>query len=155
MAVLVGAGLLLTTACNDSTPSAAKSATTTTTLAADQPPIPLPGPGDLNAGVMIALDPNTPRAVKIAAIQGADTDPDLVDKLTQAGGANKLTMTVTSVEYQGNGVMQATANLTLNGKPVEGQAYVPFVAEGGRWKLQKAWACQMLANTQLTSTSCN
>ncbi|WP_068052289.1 hypothetical protein [Nocardia xishanensis] len=127
---------------------------TTTKPAADQSPLPLPGPGDLNAGLTLALDPNTPREQKIGAVQGADVDPDLIDKMTQAGAANKVTMTITKVEYVGAGVMQASATLTLNGKPVEGQAQIPFVAEGGRWKLQKAWACQMLANAQLTSSAC-
>ncbi|WP_228000207.1 hypothetical protein [Nocardia australiensis] len=157
-AIILGAVMALTTAAcgNSDTPSAKHVAAQSTTKAAiDQPPIPLPGPGDLNAGLMMALDPNTSREQKEGAVQGADIDPDLVDKMTQAGTANKVTMTVTAVEYVGNGVMQASATLTLNGKPVDGQASIPFVAEGGRWKLQKAWACQMLMNAQLTSTACN
>ncbi len=158
VAIMIGAALALTTAaCGDSESDSSKPAAvrSTTKVAVDQPPIPLPGPGDLNVGVMMALDPSASRDQKIGAVQGADIDPDLVDKMTQAGAANKVTMTVTAVEYVGNGVMQASATLTLNGKPVEGQASIPFVAEGGRWKLQKAWACQMLTNAQLTSTACN
>lgn len=153
LAVVVAATMA---ACGGSDDHSAKPVAqhSTTKPAGDQPPLPLPGPGDLNAGLLLALDPNTPREQKIGAVQGADADPDLIDKMSQAGAANNVTMTVTKVEYVGDGVMQASATLTLNGKPVDGQAQIPFIAEGGRWKLQKAWACQMLANAQLASSAC-
>lgn len=154
--LLAGLAAGITTGCGDSDDKVTKptAAQTTTKTATDQPPLALPGPGDLNLGLTLALDPSTPREQKIAAVQGAEANPDLIDKLTQAGEANKITMTITKVEYAGDGVMQASATLTLNGKPVEGQATIPFVAENGRWKLQKAWACQMLVNAGLTSSAC-
>ncbi|MBF6357780.1 hypothetical protein IU449_25100 [Nocardia higoensis] len=132
----------------------AESATTAPAAGAQQPPVPLPSPADLNAGFQLALDPDTPATLKTGAVQGADADPTLIDKLAQASQANGITLTIVSVDYQGDAVLQATADMTLDGKPVQGPTLIPFVAEDGRWKLQLAWACQMLANTQTTSPAC-
>ncbi|AXK85982.1 hypothetical protein IU443_22280 [Nocardia farcinica] len=132
--------------------TAARSSTAAT--ATDQPPVPLPTPADLNTGFQLALDPATPASLKAGAVQGADADPALVDKMAQAAQANAVTMNIVAVEYLGNATLQATADMTLNGKPLDSPTLIPFVAEGGRWKLQLAWACQMLANAQATSPAC-
>ncbi|MFE6864596.1 hypothetical protein [Nocardia sp. NPDC057668] len=142
------------TACGDSGESATPVTRSSAAPVTDQPPIPLPGVADLNLGLTLALDPNSPRAQALDVVQGSNADPELVTKMAQAGVSNGVKMTVTSVRYAGNGLMEATATLSLNGKPVEGEAVIPFVAENGRWKLQLAWACQMLTNTGATSPAC-
>ncbi|MGX1805096.1 hypothetical protein ACWIGI_05225 [Nocardia sp. NPDC055321] len=141
-------------ACGDSGDSTAPVSRSSAAPVTDQPPIPLPGVADLNVGLTLALDPNSPRAQAVDVVQGSDVDPELVTKMAQAGVSNGVQITVTGVRYAGNGIMEATAKLSLNGKPVEGDAIIPFVAENGRWKLQLAWACQMLTNTGATSPAC-
>lgn len=146
-------GAVLTAGCGGSETTEVAT-TTAVTTAADQPPVPLPSPADLNAGFQLAFDPDTPATLKTGAVQGADADPALIDKLAQASQANGITLTIVTVEYQGDATLQAGADMTLDGKPVQGPTLIPFVAEDGRWKLQLAWACQMLANTQTTSPAC-
>ncbi|WP_067861224.1 hypothetical protein [Nocardia shimofusensis] len=147
-------GAVFAAGCGGSESAEATESTTAPATGAQQPPVPLPSPADLNAGFQLALDPDTPATLKTGAVQGADADPALIDKLAQASQANGITLTIVSVEYQGEAVLQATADMTLDGKPVQGPTLIPFVAEDGRWKLQLAWACQMLANTQTTSPAC-
>ena len=128
--------------------------TSAATAAEDGPPIPLLSPGELNAGFMLALDPTTAPAVRRGAVEGADTDPQLPDRLTQATRENDVTITVTGVEYVGDGVANASADMVVKGKPVEGKVTIPFVARDGRWKLQRAWACQQLLNADIQSPAC-
>lgn len=128
--------------------------TRTATPVVEQPPLPLPSPGDLNAGFALALDPGTRPELKAGAIEGADIDPALPERLTEAARGNSVQMTVTEVHYMGDGVLNALADLTVNGRPIEGKTTIPFVAGGGRWKLQRAWVCQMLATANLQSTAC-
>jgi hypothetical protein len=144
-------------ACSDDsdTHPAQAAASSSSAAASDQPPIPLPTPTDLNAGILIALDPATPPAQKASAIQGSGSDPELADRMTQAARSSGVSMTILDVKYIGHGVMNAGAKLVVNGKPVEGETTIPFVAENGRWKLQKAWACQMVANAGLSSPACS
>ncbi|MCZ8379364.1 hypothetical protein O6P37_10850 [Mycobacterium sp. CPCC 205372] len=146
-------GLLL--GCQDrQEPAVPVQAQTTSTVAGDGPPIPVPSPGELNAGFMIGLDPSTSEAVRIAAVEGSDIDPQLPTLLKQASVENGVKITVTGTEYVGDGVVHASSDMLVRGKPVEGKVTIPFVASDGRWKLQKAWACQQLANASLQSPAC-
>lgn len=128
---------------------------TTTAQAADKPPLPVPSPGELNAGFALALDARTPAKMRAGAIEGADIDPGLPDELAQAAKDNGVQMTVTKVQYVGDGKLIALADLTVNGKPIQGQSEIPFVASGGRWRLEKVWACQMIANASIQSRACS
>ncbi|MCP2314963.1 hypothetical protein APR12_000293 [Nocardia amikacinitolerans] len=154
--LLVAAAAIVAVGCGDSGDDspANPAAGSSTRQATDRPPVPLPSPAELNAGLGIALNPATPADQKLTFVQGAENDPELIARVTEAATKNGVTMTVTQVEYTGGETMQARATLSVNGTPVEGQSVIPFVAENGRWKLQKAWACQMLANAQTTSPSC-
>lgn len=152
LAVAVLAALV---ACGDD--GSTKPVAHTTTAQAqvtDKPPIPLPTAADLNAGLLLVFDPASSPALKTGVIQGAEADPSLVDRLVQAATTSKVTMTIVGVQYQGNGLMNASANLTVNGQPVQGQTVIPFVVDGGRWRVQKAWTCQMLANASVSSPAC-
>ena len=48
----------------------------------------------------------------------------------------------------------ANANFSVNGGQ-NNVATVPFVAQDGKWKLQKQWACTGLQNLNQTSPACS
>ncbi|MEU8894272.1 hypothetical protein [Nocardia sp. NPDC048505] len=133
--------------------STAKSSTTsamaTATSAANVPPVPTVA--ELNAELQKALDPNIPNSEKLEMVQGAEADPELPSRLTQAVQQAGAKAEVTEVTAFGD-TINAKAKITMNGQ--ENIADVPFVAENGKWKVQKAWACQMLQLVNIQSVAC-
>ncbi|MEU1982647.1 hypothetical protein [Nocardia sp. NPDC019395] len=153
IAGLAAVAALTLTACgsddSDSDTGAASTSAAAETTAADTPPVPTAA--DLNTQLQRALDPNVPNEEKLEMVEGAEADPELPSKLSQFYTQSGAVIEVTGVNEFG-GEIQATANLTLNGQT--NVAEVPFVAENGVWKVQKAWACQMLTNAQIQSPAC-
>ncbi|WP_194819429.1 hypothetical protein [Nocardia sp. XZ_19_385] len=133
--------------------STAKSSTTsamaTATSAANVPPVPTVA--ELNAQLQKALDPSVPNADKLDMVQGAQADPELPGRLAQAVEQSGAKAEVTEVTAFGD-TINAKAKITINGQ--ENIADVPFVAEDGKWKVQKTWACQMLQLANVQSVAC-
>ncbi|MFB7716591.1 hypothetical protein [Nocardia sp. NPDC056100] len=148
--LLVALAVTLTASCAGSDPAPAP---VRTTSAADLPPIPLPTAELLNAAVLGRMNSAAPGSGP-AVIQGADADPGLLERLIRTAAANGMTMTITKVDYAGNGLLNASATVILNGRTLDGDTVIPFVAEDGTWKLQKQWACQMLTNAGQSSPAC-
>ncbi len=134
------------TSAAETSTSAAASATDTVTL----PPVPTVE--ELNADLARALDPSVPAAEKLEKIQGAEVDPTLPDRLAQAAAENNVEIQVVDVSSFGEAV-EAKAIFTLNGEP-QPEVGVPFVVDNGKWKIQKTWACNMLANLGEESVAC-
>ncbi|MFC9895544.1 hypothetical protein ACFVMC_17820 [Nocardia sp. NPDC127579] len=133
--------------------SPAKSSTTSaaavTTRAANLPPVPTKE--ELNAQLQKALDPNVPNAEKLEMVQGAEADPELPSRLAQAAQQAGASAVVTGVSEFGD-TISAKATITFNGQASE--ADVPFVAEDGKWKVQKQWACNLLQLANIQSVAC-
>ncbi|WP_084436619.1 YceI family protein, partial [Aldersonia kunmingensis] len=131
---------------SSTTTSKATTSASDTTAQADTPPV--PSAEDLNAQLQIALDPAVPSSEKADMVQGAEADPELPNRLAEAYKQSGATIVVTSVQDLG-GSLQANADFTINGQvnPVT----VPFVAEDGKWKIEKTWACSALMNLQIQS----
>ncbi|MGW5319604.1 hypothetical protein [Nocardia thailandica] len=152
LAVVAALGL---SACSDdkgTTTTAAKTTTsvkTSATSAANLPPVPTVA--ELNAQLNTALDPSIPNEQKLEFVQGAQADPELPNRLAQAAKDANVQVQVTEVTSFGDSV-NAKANFTLNGQT--NVVDVPFVAEDGKWKVQKSWACTMLTNLGQQSTAC-
>jgi hypothetical protein len=130
--------------------SASASAGTSANASANQPPVPTAD--ELNAQLQRALDPSVPNEEKLDGVQGADADPELPNRLAEAAKGANITVQVTDVAAFGDSV-NAKAKVVLNGQ--ENLVDVPFVAEDGKWKIQKAWACTMLTNLGQQSVACS
>ena len=156
VAGLAIAGALTMTACssdnnsdNKTTGAKATTSAAATSQAANLPPTPTVA--DLNAELQKGLDPNVPLDQKVGMIQGAEADPQLINRVADAAKQNNIQVSVTAVSLVNN-ALTAEANFNVNGQ--NNPATVPFVAEDGKWKIEKSWACNLLASAQITSPAC-
>jgi hypothetical protein len=106
---------------------------------------------DLNAALQKALDPSIPSSEKLDMVQGVQADPELPNRLAQAAAGANVQVAVTDVTSFGDSV-NAKANFTINGQT--NVVDVPFVAEDGKWKVQKTWACTILSSLGQQSVAC-
>ncbi|MGY0500197.1 hypothetical protein ACWZHB_17050 [Nocardia sp. FBN12] len=152
LAVVAALGL---SACSDDKgDTTSKTATSAKTSASGAPTAELPAVPtveQLNAQLGTALDPAVPNDQKLDFVQGIEADPELPNRLAQAVVDNNVQVQVTEVTSFGDSV-NAKANFTVNGQT--NLVDVPFVAEEGKWKVQKSWACGMLTNLGQTSVAC-
>jgi len=146
LAVVASLGL---TACGGDDSGNDAKPTKTTTSAANTPAVPTAA--ELNTQLQRALDPAVPNSEKLEMVQGIEADPELPSRLAQAYKDTGATVEVTDVTAFGD-TLNAKAKIVLNGQ--ENIADVPFVAEDGKWKVQKAWACTMLTNLGQQSVAC-
>ncbi|WP_187703010.1 hypothetical protein [Nocardia yunnanensis] len=131
----------------------AKTSTSQTTSAAQGNYPPAPSAADLNAELQKALDPSVPDSEKLDMMQGVAADPSLPSRLAEAYKQNNATITVTNVTDLGNGTLTADGTIAVNGGQPQ-QVTVPFVAEDGKWKVQKEWICNALQLANQTSPAC-
>ncbi|MGW4774149.1 hypothetical protein ACWEO2_39675 [Nocardia sp. NPDC004278] len=154
LAVVAALGM---TACSDDKDSkpAAKTSTSvkaSASASANTNLPPVPSAAELNTQLQRALDPSVPNSEKLDGVQGAQADPELPNRLAEAAKSANITVAVTDVTSFGDSV-NAKAKVVLNGQ--ENVVDVPFVAEDGKWKIQKAWACAMLTNLGQQSAACS
>ncbi|MFE3193001.1 hypothetical protein ACFXHA_28590 [Nocardia sp. NPDC059240] len=133
-------------------PSKTSTSQAATPAAANYPPVPTAA--DLNTQLQTGLDPNTPNDAKLDLLQGVSLDPTLPQRLTDFYKQANATVTVTHVTDLGNGTLTADADFALSGGQPQ-KAVVPFVAEDGKWKVQKDWICNMLSLGNQTSPACS
>ncbi|MFJ9365099.1 hypothetical protein ACIRRA_11855 [Nocardia sp. NPDC101769] len=126
----------------------------TTKVAAAQTYPPAPTAADLNSAMQKVLDPSVPDSEKLDLMQGMQADPSLPSRIIEAYKQNNASITVTNVTDLGNGTLTADAQAAINGGTAQ-QAVVPFVAEDGKWKVQKDWICNILSLGNQTSPACS
>jgi hypothetical protein len=100
-----------------------------------------------------ALDPNVPLAEKVPYVQGAESDPELLNRLAEKGKESHFAAKILSVADNCNGTASAAALVTINGKTNAVQ--VPLVTERDKWKLNKEWMCGLMNDYQLSSPICS
>jgi hypothetical protein len=98
------------------------------------------------------LDPAVASSDKIELLQGASGDPELFNRMLPALDQADFAVTINDVTDYCNGTANADATLNFYGQP--NQSQVPLVAEEGRWKLERVWACGLAASLQQTSPIC-
>ena len=144
---------LVAAGCSSSDESESETTTTTsaTTSAAAFPPAPTPD--QLNADLALAFDETVPIEQKLKLVQGADQDPELINKVAAAAKANNTVIDVVDVTDHGDGT--ATANITIAvGANPPNPGSVDFVYEDGTWKMSKTNACGFVQLAQLASPAC-
>ncbi|MFI5781531.1 hypothetical protein [Nocardia sp. NPDC051570] len=134
---------------------ASKTTSAVATSVANVPPTPTVA--ELNTELQQTLDPNVPDAQKVQYLEDGEAslakDPDMIKKLVTAYQQNNAKIDVISVSALLD-QLTAKVNFSVNGAaPTE--ADVPFIAQDGKWKLQKSWACAGLQNLGQTSPACS
>ncbi len=132
-----------------SSTTASGSSAASGTAQGDLPPVPTVQ--DLNTELQQALDPAVPIDQKKDYIQGTEADPELVNRLADVYKQTGAQIEITGVQNLGD-TLQATGNFTANGQTNPGT--VPFVAEDGKWKIEKGWACNALSVANIQSPAC-
>lgn len=153
---LLACASLLFTACasDEKAPTQAAATTTSTTDCTQGGKYPQsPTTESLTGLLSKGLDPAVPAADKVELLQGAAGDPELFNRMLPALNQANFSVTINGVTDYCNGSANADATLNFYGQPNESQ--VPLVAEDGRWKLERAWACGLAASLQQTSPICS
>ncbi|ATL66948.1 hypothetical protein GZH49_05175 [Nocardia terpenica] len=158
LAVVAALGMSACGSGDKNSGSSSKPKTTTSapaTTEANVPPVPTAD--DLNKLMAQTLDPNVPADQKVQYLedgqQALQKDPEMINKLVTAYQQNNVKIEVTNVTSLGD-QLTAKVNFSVNGaQPTE--ADVPFIAQDGKWKLQKSWACAGLQNLGQQSPACS
>ncbi|RDI68138.1 hypothetical protein [Nocardia pseudobrasiliensis] len=98
------------------------------------------------------LDPTVAPADKVDLMQGGAGDPGFFDRMLTALNQANFAVTINGVTDYCNGTANADATLSFYGQPNNSQ--VPLIAEDGKWKLERVWACGLAASLQQTSPIC-
>ncbi len=101
-----------------------------------------------------AVDPKVPLEQKIELVQGATTaDGPLFDELVKLRRDNpQVSWHIGRPVLEQPGLAKAQFSVLMDG--TNQLAYVTLVFDGGRWKLQKSYACQMIVQVGRDSASC-
>lgn len=117
------------------------------------PALAKPSTQQLNDRLTKAFDPNVPNKEKISWIQAAEQDPYLVANLVDAAKKQGVKVEITKVNDPTDGKLKADAKVTINGSPVD-DAFVSFVSEGGEWKVDHTFACNIVKSAKIESAAC-
>ncbi|MFD3506595.1 hypothetical protein [Nocardia sp. NPDC058666] len=136
--------------------STADSAPEPTKVVAQQisAPPPLAGAEEIGALMARLLDTTVSNAEKLEYIQGLAADPELPNRVADAprqGGAT-IAITITGTRAAAPGML-ADGIVTINNIPPQ-PVIVNFVAEDGKWKVEKAWYCQIAFSFMVSSPAC-
>ncbi|GAB4584716.1 hypothetical protein [Nocardia sp. IFM 10818] len=115
--------------------------------------LPKPTVQELNDKITKAFDPSIDAKTKVDWIENAGQDPQLVAKLVDAAKKNDVTVEITNVGEPVDGKLKADAKITIGGAPVENGS-VSFVADGNEWKVDHAFACNIVKTAKLDSAAC-
>ncbi|MFC9661918.1 hypothetical protein ACFVJ5_16930 [Nocardia sp. NPDC127606] len=117
-------------------------------------PPPLPSADEVGQLMHRLLDTTVSNAEKLELIQGIGSDPELPNRVADAprqGGAT-ITLTITGTRTAPPGMI-ADGTASINNSPPQ-PLIVNFVAEDGKWKVEKAWYCQIAFSFMVASPAC-
>jgi hypothetical protein len=100
----------------------------------------------------ITEDQSRPLSERVQYLQGGEGDPELPNRVAAALQNARYSAKIHSVTDSCNGTAYADVTATFNDQTNEVE--IPIVAENGRWKLNKEWACGWLSNAEISSPIC-
>lgn len=138
-------------AVRSSAPSAAAQVTEAPSNSADR----APSAQQLEEMLARAVDPKVPLADKLHLVQGAtEADGPLFDELVKLRQDNpKVSWHIGKPVLERPGVAKAQFSVLMDG--TNQLAYATLVFDNGSWKLQRSYACQMIAQVGRDSPSCH
>ncbi|MFE1592019.1 hypothetical protein [Nocardia sp. NPDC058705] len=117
-------------------------------------PPPLPSAEEVGLLMQRLLDTSVSNADKLELVQGIESDPELPNRVADAprqGGAT-VAITITGTRTAPPGML-ADGTASINNGPPH-PLIVNFVDEGGKWKVEKAWYCQIAFSFMVASPAC-
>jgi hypothetical protein len=153
---LTAAGLLVTIPVSASCAGDADTSAKPTAVVAQEvaAPPPLPSADEVGRLMQRLLDTSVPNAEKLELIQGIASDPELPNRVADAprqGGAT-IVLTITGTRTAPPGML-ADGTASINNSAPH-PLIVNFVAEDGKWKVEKAWYCQIAFSFMVASPAC-
>ncbi|GAA1001900.1 hypothetical protein [Tsukamurella strandjordii] len=141
---------------NSASPPSPMGTTATVAAQAENPstsPDRAPSAAQLEAMLERAVDPSVPSAAKVDLVQGATpADAPLFDELVRLRQNNpQFTWHIGKPVLEEFGVSRAPVSGLVGG--ANQTAYATFVFEGG-WKLQRDYACDIVAQVGRSAPSC-
>ncbi|TCJ99419.1 hypothetical protein [Nocardia alba] len=117
-------------------------------------PPPLPSADEVGRLLYWLLDASVPNAEKLELIQGIGSDPELPNRVADAPrqSGTTVTITITGTRTAPPGML-AEGTAAVDNSPPQ-PIIVNFVAEDGKWKVEKAWYCQIAFSFMVASPAC-
>ncbi|TWS19698.1 hypothetical protein FK529_11085 [Tsukamurella asaccharolytica] len=102
-----------------------------------------------------AVDPKVPLAEKLQLVQGATpADRPLFDELVKLRSDNpQVSWQIGRPVLEQPGLAKAQFSVLMGG--TNQLAYASLAFDGGRWKLQRSYACEMIVQVGRDSSSCD
>ncbi|MFD6449833.1 hypothetical protein ACFWF3_03565 [Nocardia sp. NPDC060220] len=117
-------------------------------------PPPLPSADEVEQLMRRLLDTTVSNTEKLELIQGIGSDPELPNRVADAprqGGAT-IALTITGTRTAPPGMI-ADGTASINNSPPQ-PLIVNFIVEDGKWKVEKAWYCQIAFSFMVASPAC-
>ncbi|MFZ2175699.1 MAG: hypothetical protein WAW17_17005 [Rhodococcus sp. (in: high G+C Gram-positive bacteria)] len=140
-------------------PSSTETQETSSTSA--QPAIPAqeagpPAPAELTDKINnLTVGPSeSARSAQPDLVEGDGPDPVIFDPRAIAAGVSPPVSQVVRVDMVGTDRAIATSKVLINGKEMPQLAQIPFVNDGGVWKIEKAWACSSIMARDSNDPAC-
>ncbi|MFC9768438.1 hypothetical protein [Rhodococcus jostii] len=110
----------------------------------------LPSPAELTA----KINGLAHVGVGLDVVEGAGPDPSIYDPRATAAGLTPPVADVIRVDPGQNGEIIAVSKVIVNGQLMPELAQIPFVNDGGQWKIDREWACNFVAADAKSDPAC-
>jgi hypothetical protein len=98
------------------------------------------------------VDSHIPLDQRVTSVQGAERDPEILNRLAAVLTDAHYKVEIHNIDNYCNGQASANSLVTFKGETNEMQ--IPLTVDGNQWKLNNSWACDLMANADITSSMC-